>query len=285
MKNAFTIDVEDYFQVQAFAGVVKRDTWDGYESRVQANTGRILDLLDSKNVKGTFFVLGWVAKRYPDIVREIAVRGHEVASHGMSHKLVYTQTEKEFLQETSDSKKIIEDIYQQPVLGYRAATYSITNKSLWALDILADLGFEYDSSIYPVHHDKYGIAKAPRMPHYIELKNNKRLIEFPIATVPVLNNNFPIGGGGYFRIFPYMISRFGLRRINNGENKPFVFYLHPWEVDPGQPRIKAGRLSMFRHYTNVKSCKSKLEKLLDDFTFTPMREVIGNLQALETVRY
>lgn len=274
MKNAFTVDVEDYYQVEAFAGVVSKDAWGNFESRVADNTRRLLDLLDEYSVKGTFFVLGWVARNDRALVREIADRGHEIASHGMSHTLVYTQTPDVFRDETRHSKALLEDICQRPVIGYRAATYSITNKSLWALDVLHEEGFRYDSSIFPMRHDRYGIPGAQPYPNRLRTPAGYTLVEFPISVLRAGPLKLPVAGGGYFRLFPYPLTRWGLARINRSGHE-FLFYLHPWEIDPAQPRIHAaGPASRFRHYLNLARTRSRLQRLLGDFSFTTMEQVL-----------
>ncbi len=282
MKNVFSVDVEDYFQVEAFAGTIDRASWDTRPLRVEANTERVMALLDRHKVKGTFFVLGWVAKRLPHLVRRIAQEGHEVASHGMSHRLVYSQSPDTFRQETLESKAILEDQCQTPVIGYRAATYSITRKSLWALDILHEAGFAYDSSIFPVWHDKYGIPDAPRLPHRLKTPMGRDLVEFPITILERGPLRVPIGGGGYFRFFPYGFSRWALQSVNN-EDHPFVFYIHPWEVDPEQPRIENAKASSrFRHYLNLDRCEKRLDCLLADFSFATMCESLASVGLLDT---
>lgn len=276
----FTVDVEDYFQVDAFSKVVDADSWDSYGLRVEANTRRILDLLDEKGVKGTFFVLGWVARRQPALVREIAGRGHEIASHGMSHRRVVTQTPDVFRAETRESKQLLEDIAQQKVLGYRAATYSITNQSLWALDILCEEGFVYDSSIFPVRHDRYGIPDATIVPHRLRTQKGAEIVEFPLTVWQPGGVNVPIAGGGYFRFFPYALTRYGFRQVR-AAGRPIVFYLHPWEVDPEQPRIPgAGWKSRFRHYLNLDKTHDRLSRLLSDFQFGTMRACLSALKLL-----
>jgi polysaccharide deacetylase family protein (PEP-CTERM system associated) len=275
--NAMTVDVEDYFHVSAFASVIAPAQWDQYESRVGRNTSRLLDLFEERGINSTFFVLGWVAARYPQLVRDIAARGHEIACHGWSHQLVFRQSPAEFRDETAKAKAVLEDIVQRPVFGYRAASYSITSKSLWALDTLAELGFRYDSSIFPVRHDRYGIPGARREPHRIKTAAGNELIEFPLSTATVGGLTLPVGGGGYFRLFPYALTRFGLRCINHGERRPFIFYLHPWEVDPAQPRIRASMLSRLRHYTHLDRCEHRLRKLTNEFSFGTVREVLNNL--------
>lgn len=276
VKNALTVDVEDYFQVSAFAGSIKHDEWDAHPLRVEENTYKLLDLFDEYRVKATFFTLGWVAERKRELIIEIAKRGHEVACHGYSHQLVYNQTPEVFRQETIRAKSILEDIIQQPVLGYRAASYSITRKSLWALDILVESGFVYDSSIFPVHHDRYGMPDTPEHPYQLKTPAGHSIIEFPLSTARVLNYRLPVAGGGYFRLYPYWLSKAGLKQINRLQ-KPFIFYLHPWEVDPEQPRISASWLSRFRHYNNLDKCEPRLRKLMSDFQFSTTWDVLGDL--------
>lgn len=281
IKNAFTVDVEDYFQVEALSEKVNRKDWGKFESRVEKNTDVIMSILDENNISGTFFILGWVAKRHPNIVKNISDAGHEIASHGMSHQLIYNQSPEVFRNETRDSKKLIEDLCQKEVIGYRAATYSITKKSLWALDILAEEGFKYDSSIFPMRHDRYGIPDINPLPHLLTTPNGLNLVEFPITTVKTKHLTLPVAGGGYFRIFPYMYTRWGLKRTNKN-NQPFVFYIHPWEVDPEQPRVDGlSTLSKFRHYSNLKICHKRLEKLTRDFDFTTMDKVLSSLNFLK----
>jgi polysaccharide deacetylase family protein (PEP-CTERM system associated) len=277
IKNVLTIDVEDYFHVAALAKSIKPEDWDAISPRVSTNIHQLLDLFDEKNVKATHFVLGWVAERFPDLIREIDSRGHEIASHGYSHQLVYTQTPALFETETRDSKNLLEDIIGKPVHGYRAASYSITRKSLWALDILAELGFLYDSSIYPVVHDRYGIKGSPEYPHVLETPAKQRLVEYPLSTYRLLGQTIPVAGGGYFRLYPYWLSRFFFRSINKS-SAPFVFYFHPWEIDPDQPRIKAGLLSQFRHYNNLDKSQDRLSSLLTDFGFTTMYDKLDEMK-------
>ena len=280
LYNAFTVDVEDYFQVESFSSVIKRANWNSYTCRVENNTKRILDLIDARNIKGTFFILGWIAKKYPNLVREINSRGHEIASHGMSHKLIYKQTETEFRQETLDSKALLEDIAGVRVRGYRAATYSITNKSLWALDVLVEAGYEYDSSIFPMRHDRYGISDARPYPGIITTPSGKELVEFPISTCKKYGATLPVAGGGYFRLFPYFVSKYGLGQINATGN-PFLFYMHPWEIDVDQPRIDGvSMFTRFRHYNNLAKFEDRLKKLLGDFKFTSMSHVLTQLGLL-----
>lgn len=275
MQNVLTVDVEDYFHVAALSKSIQVSEWSDIPPRVVANTRRLLDLFDRKNVKVTHFVLGWVAERFPELVKEIDARGHEVASHGYSHQLVYTQTPEVFLEETVKSKQILEDILGKPVLGYRAASYSITNKSLWALDILYELGFKYDSSIFPIRHDRYGIPDAEPLPHKLKTPKGNLITEFPLTTSSIFGIKLPAAGGGYFRLYPYSLSKYLLTKAQK-DKKPIVFYLHPWEIDADQPRVKASALSRFRHYNNLDKCEDRLERLLTDFSFTTMEEALVN---------
>ena len=280
VTNALTVDVEDYFHVASLAPNIHRDSWTSRESRVVDNTHKLLALFEEFDVRGTFFVLGWVAERYPQLVKDIAARGHEIACHGFSHRLVYEQSPEEFHDEAIRSKHLLEDISGSAVQGYRAASYSIVRKSLWALDILVELGFVYDSSIFPVHHDRYGIPNSSRIPHRMTTPNGKSIVEWPLATAELLGCRLPVAGGGYFRLFPYWFSRWGLASINRRDLRPFVFYLHPWEIDPAQPRVAASRLSRFRHYTNLEKCEARLRRLLGEFKFGTARDGLVQLGLL-----
>ena len=279
MRNAISFDVEDYFQVEALSGAVGRSDWESWPSRVEANTDRLLGLLDGTGARATFFVLGWIAERHPGLVRRIAEAGHEVACHGFSHQAVFRQSPETFRAETRRSKSLLEDQAQCRVRGYRAATWSIIADSLWALEILADEGFEYDSSIFPVRHDLYGVPGAPRAPHRITLAGGRTLTEFPPSTVRIGPATLPVAGGGYFRLLPWPVTRWAIRRVN-AEGLPFMFYLHPWEVDPDQPRVKVGIKSRFRHYTNLSSCANKLGRLLAEFDVGPASDVLDECRAL-----
>lgn len=284
VTNAFTIDVEDYFQVAALAAAVPRDSWSTREYRVERNTERLLELLERKRVHGTFFVLGWVAERSPALVRRIAAAGHEIACHGYSHRLIYSQSQDEFREETRRAKGHLEATLGRPVLGYRAASFSVTRASLWALDVLLDAGFEYDSSIFPIRHDRYGLPGAAPEPGVITAPSGRTLIEFPMSAARFFGLQVPVSGGGYFRILPYWLTRAGLRQINECAKRPFTFYLHPWELDPGQPRFAVSWFSRFRHYTNLEHCESRLVRALDDFAFAPMHLVLAKLGLLEGKR-
>lgn len=274
LANALTVDVEDYFHVAALSSVITRESWRTREYRVESSTERLLALLADKGVRGTFFVLGWVAERSGGLIRRIAHAGHEIACHGYSHQLVYLQSPDVFREETLRAKVLLEDAVGQRVLGYRAASFSVTSASLWALDTLIDLGFEYDSSIFPIRHDRYGIPGASAHPGPVAAPTGRTITELPMCAARFLGVKVPVSGGGYFRIFPYWLTRSGLRQINQRAGRPFVFYLHPWEIDPGQPRIKVGMLSRFRHYTNLHRCELRLSTLLDDFRFVPAVEVL-----------
>lgn len=361
IDNVLTIDVEDYFQVHAFSSVINPADWDNYESRVEGNTYRILEMLSnpdvsnnsyasnrssgptkrtennvqivqssteanslersnvsngsSNSIKATFFILGWIAERYPGLVRDIAAQGHEIASHGYRHELVTNQCPDEFRADVAKTKKMLEDITGEEVVGYRASTYSITRKTLWALKILAEEGYGYDSSIFPVHHDVYGFPDAPRFPFKVSLNGDVQTVrsfaatnsferandsngsnnsnvpndsnlsngpydsnilwEFPISTIRLFGQNLPVAGGGYFRLFPYRLVKRLLGHINRTEQRPFIFYLHPWEIDPDQPRIDTASLkSRFRHYLNLDKVENRFRSLLSDFNFVPIRDLM-----------
>jgi polysaccharide deacetylase family protein (PEP-CTERM system associated) len=272
--NAFSIDVEDYFQVAALAPAVPRESWPAREYRVERNTDVILNLLAERGIRGTFFILGWCGEKSPGLIRRIAGAGHEIACHGFSHQLIYTQTREVFEQETRRSKQFLEDTIGAPVTGYRAASFSITKQSLWALDVLIDLGFEYDSSVFPIRHDRYGIPGASDDLGPITAPSGRTIVEFPMSAASFAGVRVPVSGGGYFRLLPYPMTRAGLRQINERHNRPFTFYLHPWEVDPGQPRLKVSAFSRFRHYNNLHKCEGRLRRLLGEFSFSTMRQVL-----------
>ncbi len=272
--NAMTVDVEDYFHVAALAEVISRKDWATMEYRAERNTDRLLEIFAQHNVSATFFVLGWVTQRSPGLVRRIHAAGHEIACHGLTHELVYKQTPEVFRAETRDSKAMLEDAIGVPVHGYRAASYSITAESLWALDILCELGFRYDSSIFPIAHDRYGIPGASTRPGRIRSPNGSEIVEFPLTTRKVMGVRVPVAGGGYFRLLPYWFTRWALRGVNEQDQLPFVFYLHPWEIDPTQPRVRASALSRFRHYNNLEVCEARLQSLLRDFRFSTMRQLL-----------
>ena len=268
--NVFSVDVEDYFHVEAFSDVVDRTTWESYACRVEANTQRLLDLLDECGVQGTFFILGWVAERYPNLVREIVARGHEPACHSYWHRLIYRLDRDEFASDTRRAKDVIEQAAGEAVFGYRAPSYSITMQSLWALEVLAESGFTYDSSIFPIRHDVYGIPDAPRRPFLVTTPSGP-IVEFPITTFRMIGEqNLPVGGGGYLRILPFWYTKLGYRRAR-AENVPLIAYIHPWEVDPDQPRIGGRKKSRLRHYTNLAKTHDRLRQLLALGRFSSFR--------------
>jgi polysaccharide deacetylase family protein (PEP-CTERM system associated) len=270
--NAMTVDVEDYFQVSAFEPYIERNSWDRLPCRVERNTDRILALFAEHKVRATFFTLGWVGERYPGLVQRIVENGHELACHGYSHIRVTEQTPEEFRADVSRAKHLLEDISGVEVLGYRAASYSIGAKNLWALDILEDLGFHYSSSIYPVKHDLYGMPEAPRFG--FRPTQTRRLLELPVTTVALGGRNFPCGGGGYFRLLPYPLSRWALRRVHSTDGRACIFYFHPWEIDPEQPRQTGISLkTRFRHYLNLARMERRLSHLLSDFRWDTMAQV------------
>lgn len=277
MLNALTIDVEDYFQVNAFESRVPRESWDRFPLRVSDNVARLLDLLDEYRVRGTFFILGWVAERLPDTVRQIQGRGHEIASHGYGHQLVYRLGPDAFREDVRRAKDVLEQIAGVAVTGYRAPSYSITARSLWAFEVLVEEGHRFDSSVFPVYHDTYGIPDAPRFPYTVTCGAGA-IEEFPLSTLAVgpggRGYRLPIAGGGYLRLFPAPLIRWGIGRINRCERQPAVLYLHPWEIDPGQPHIEAGWKSRFRHYNNLHRTEAKLRHILTGMRFGTMGEVL-----------
>lgn len=270
ITNALTIDVEDYFQVSAFAPCIARSEWETRECRIERNMHLILDMLDRNDVKATFFTLGWIAERYPALIRETAARGHEVASHGYAHQRASDQSPQEFLADIRLAKTLLEDLSGQAVQGYRAPSFSIGTGNLWAFDSLAEAGYRYSSSIYPIKHDHYGIPDAPRFMHDVR----PSLIEIPATTIRAFERNWPASGGGYFRLMPYLLSRRLIRRVNEQDGAAAVFYFHPWEVDPQQPRVHgASAKARFRHYLNLHRMESRLERLLQDFKWGRMDEI------------
>jgi polysaccharide deacetylase family protein (PEP-CTERM system associated) len=273
LRNALTVDVEEYFQVAAFERTIPRDAWDTAESRVEFNTGRVLDLFAANGKRATFFVLGWIAERHPSLVKRIVADGHELASHGYDHTRVHQFTAEQFRADVVKTKAILEDIGGVAVRGYRAPSYSINGKNLWALDVLQEAGHVYSSSIYPIRHDLYGMPEAPRFPFRFR---PDAILEIPVTTVHMGGSNYPCGGGGYFRLLPYGAFRWMLRRVNEHDRQPGLFYFHPWEVDPSQPRVVDAPLkSRFRHYLNLNSMHGRLEQLLMDFEWGRMDDVFG----------
>ena len=272
IRNAMTCDVEDYFQVSAFAPYISRDSWDARECRVEANVDRILALYERHGVRATFFTLGWIAERYPNLVRRIVAGGHELASHGYGHLRASDQSRAEFDNDIRSSKALLEDIGGQEVLGYRAPSFSIGAQNLWALDALHEAGYRYSSSIYPIAHDHYGMPDAPRFAFYPNGPDS--LLEVPVTTVRMGGRNLPAGGGGYFRLLPYALSRWMMEKVNREDGEPALFYFHPWELDPGQPRPQGlGAKARFRHYVNIARMESRLEALARDFAWDRMDRI------------
>jgi polysaccharide deacetylase family protein (PEP-CTERM system associated) len=270
IQNYLTIDVEDYFQVSAFQDIIGSADWGGMEQRVERNTDKVLALLAENQIKATFFIVGWIAEKFPQLVKKIHHQGHVIGCHSHWHRKVYDLSPEEFAADTRNVKAILEDLVGEAVLGYRAPSYSITNKSLWALDILKELGFTYDSSIFPIYHDTYGIPDAPRYAY----RHPNGLLEYPISTALLMGRKVPVSGGGYFRLFPYWFTRYALRSINQKEGQPFIFYLHPWELDPEQPRFQQAKiLSKFRHYNQLGRTCGRFKRLLTDFSFVPLPQI------------
>lgn len=270
ITNALTIDVEDYFQVSALAPHFPRSQWESVPCRVERNVDLILGLLDERDAKATFFTLGWIAERYPELVRRIAAAGHEVASHGYGHERASAQTPKSFLADIKLARLVLEDLTGNAVVGYRAPSFSIGLGNLWAHDCIAEAGYRYSSSVYPVKHDHYGMPDSPRFPYRLE----NGLIEVPVTTMRRFGRNWPAGGGGYFRLLPYAISRWQIQCVNRDDKRPAIFYFHPWEVDPGQPRVReATARTRFRHYVNLKHTEGRLRRLLGDFSWGRADEV------------
>jgi polysaccharide deacetylase family protein (PEP-CTERM system associated) len=273
IANAMTVDVEDYFQVSAFEPYISRDKWKNFTCRVEPNTDRILELFDLYDVKATFFTLGWVAEHYPALVKRIVEQGHDLASHGWDHKRVTTLTRNEFSSDVSRSKAVLEDVTGAEVTGYRAPSYSFTTNTDWAHDVLLEQGYRYSSSVAPINHIHYGIPDAPRFAHPCA---DDKVIEFPITTTRFLSKNYPCGGGGWFRLYPYPLSRWAIDRVNNRDNEPAIFYFHPWELDPDQPRIDGLNFATrFRHYQNLGNMERKLVRLLKDYNWRSMPEVFA----------
>lgn len=272
MINALTIDVEDYFQVSAFTPVIARSNWEKIPCRVERNIDRILALLDERQIQATFFTLGWIAERYPEMIKRIVHNGHELASHGYAHHRVTELDQKQFQSDIVYSKKLLEDIGSVAVIGYRAPSFSINGQNLWALDCLEAAGYQYSSSIYPVIHDHYGMPEAPRFA--FRPSQSGQLLELPVTTVRMLGRNFPVGGGGYFRFWPYCLSRWFLQAVNQNDQQSAIFYFHPWEIDPDQPRVKGiGFKTRFRHYVNLGRMEARLRLLTQQFAWGRMDHI------------
>ncbi len=281
MRHIMTVDVEDYFQVEAFAEIVSRESWDFWPCRVVESTRVALDLFDRYETKATFFFLGWIAKKFPALVREVQARGHELACHSFWHRPVYSLTPAEFREDTQQAKDVIEQASGTRVIGYRAPSWTITNRCMWALDILAEMGFLYDSSIFPIRHDIYGVPGAHRLPYTWSCGNGKNLREFPPATVRIAGLTLPAAGGGYLRILPIRYNEFAFRQMITKHQQSVVVYFHPWELDPDQPRIRAKPRSTFRHYTNLGKMQGRVRKLLEQYSFGTFRSVLEQSGAVK----
>ena len=283
MNNALTFDVEEYFHAEAFSAMLRPEEWPSLESRVVDTTERLLGILDYSGVRATFFVLGWVAERQPALVREIAAHDHEVACHGYAHRMIQHLTRQEFAADVARAKDALEAAAGRAVIGYRAPTFSVMRETLWSLEVLCEAGFRYDSSIFPIVHDRYGIPDAPRFPHRIRTANGLEIAEFPLSTVMLGGRwRMPVAGGGYFRLAPYEVTRRAIHHLNEKEQQPAIVYLHPWELDPGQPRMPVGWLTWLRHSVNLERTEGKLQRLLRDFAFAPAADVLAQTGLLLT---
>ena len=283
--NAMSVDVEEHFQVHAFARQIDRGAWSAHESRVERNTDRVLQVFADHGARSTFFVLGWVAERQPRLVRAIADRGHEIACHGYGHQMITRLSRSQFEADVRRAKAAVEDAAGTTVIGYRAPTFSVVRETLWSLEVLVETGFRYDSSIFPIVHDRYGIPNAPRFPHRVAAGPGMAIAEFPLSTVAGFRWRFPVAGGGYLRLWPYAVTGWALRHLNTREGQPAMVYLHPWEIDAGQPRLPIGRRAQFRHSVNTGvSTVTKLRRLLRDFQFAPVRDVLAGTGVMTSGR-
>ncbi len=279
VTNALTVDVEEYFHVEAFASLIAPATWETYASRVETSVARLLELFERFQVHATFFILGWVAQRHPAMVKRIASLGHEIACHGSNHQHLSRLTPQEFREDVQSARSVLQDLTGSAVECYRAPSFSIVASTMWALDVLAETGFVRDSSVFPIVHDLYGIPEASRFPAWMRTPSGKALFEFPPSTFRKWGLQWGVGGGGYLRIFPYWWTRWCFRHIHGAYGQPAMVYVHPWELDPGQPRIAAGRRSRFRQYHNLRTTERKLARLLSDFRFTTFSECCAALEA------
>lgn len=275
MKNALTFDLEEYFHAEALASALRPEEWPSLESRVGETTRRLLRLLDDAHVRATFFVLGWIAARQPELVREIAQGGHEIACHGFGHRMIQRLTRAEFAEDVVRAKGLLEDTVAAPVLGYRAPTFSIVRETWWCLDVLVTAGFRYDSSVFPIRHDRYGIPDAPRFPHRVQTAGGAELAEFPPSTVLLAGQRVPVAGGGYFRLWPYAFTRWAIRHLNTVEGMPAMVFLHPWEMDVRHPVVPLERLARLRHTLNIHRTENRLRRLLSEFAFAPVADILA----------
>jgi len=279
-KNILSVDVEEWFHPEALQHLYPENSWDSQEKRVEKNVNLLLELFAEKGVTATFFIIGWIAKKYPQIVKKFVSAGHETASHSDKHTMVTKLTPEFFRKDLSDSQKILQDISSQDIIGYRAPTFSVVKETFWAWEIMLELGFQYDSSVYPIHHDRYGDPDAPRKPFIAYKKDDKALIEFPMSTLQVLSKNIPFGGGGYLRIFPLPFTNYAVNRFMK-KDRPAIIYTHPWEFDTGQPKLNLGKIQTWRHYYNIKNNLKKLSALLERFEWTSFRDYIQEYELLE----
>jgi polysaccharide deacetylase family protein (PEP-CTERM system associated) len=277
--DLLSVDVEDYYHVEAFADRISPDSWAGFPSRVQANTQRVLQMFEEYGCRATFFVLGWVAERYPALVREIVEAGHEVGCHSYAHRRVSSLSPEEFRDDLLRARNLIEDAAGVRILGYRAPTFSIGKKNLWALEILAEEGFLYDSSVFPIRHDLYGFPGSPRFPYRVDLKSKRKLFEIPMSTARFVGSAWPVGGGGYLRLLPGRYTRWAIQQIHEKEKQPFMMYFHPWELDPDQPRIRGKWKSRLRHYSRLESMEARLRQLLATGRFMPVMDLLPYLDS------
>jgi len=273
MKNAFTVDVEEWFQLAIFKDMIKYDEWDTCESRVVPNICKILSFLSKADVKATFFVLGWVAERHPEVVKAIKELGHEIASHGYAHRLIYEQTKEEFIADVKKSIDVLEEITGERISGYRAPSFSIVEQTLWAWEALAEIGIRYTSSVYPIKYNRYGITTVPRFPFRIKINQNDEIIEFPLSTVQIFGKNIPVAGGGFLRLYPYWFVKRAIKQIN-AAGKPVIIFLSSWELDQNLPKRRVGLIDNLRYYGNLSLIREKMEALLEDFEFTSVREIL-----------
>lgn len=274
MKNILSIDVEEWFHPEAVQHLFPPDSWDSKESRLEGNVEKLLALFDSRKARATFFVLGWTARKYPQIIKKMVAAGHEVATHGNSHRMVTKLTPESFREDLAESISTIQDISGEKVFGFRAPTFSIVKETQWAWEIMLDSGLEYDSSVYPIWHDRYGIPDAPRQPYVAFEKEQKKLVEFPMPTLKIGNKNFPFGGGGYLRIFPLSFTKYAIKKFNK-EGLPAILYAHPWEFDSGQQRLALGKIQTWRHYYNINKNLNKLDVLLRRFEWMSFRDFMN----------
>jgi polysaccharide deacetylase family protein (PEP-CTERM system associated) len=282
MLNVLSVDVEDYFHVEAFASKIRYEHWETYEHRVEHNLARILEMFYKHKVKSTFFILGWVAEKFPRLSQRIAMAGHEIGCHGYAHRRLQTLTPAQFREDLKRATGLLTDQIQRPIHCYRAPSFSVVRSTMWALDVLAEEGYVFDSSIFPVRHDLYGIPDADRFPHWQLSPRGRRLFEFPPSTIRSARNNWGVAGGGYLRLVPYGPTHWAIRHINEVERQPAMVYFHPWEIDPEQPVVQAGLRSTLRHYTNLKTMARKIERLLKDFQFTTLSDACAQHPAYRT---